>query len=391
MSRNSAGKYSLPAGSTVTDGTTATASQHNTPIQDLEQDANTPRPVVAGGTGADNAAAARTNLGVGSASDVTFASVEVGDGTAAAPSYANTGDTDTGLMFPAADTLAVVTGGVERQRTDAGGRFVAGTTSTPAALYGANTAITGFGFDPSGYIALARDGISALFNRPTTDGDIMQFNRSGTREGWIGVGTAQMTIGAADTLIFGSNGVDKAQLTNSGNWLVGTTDSPGTIYSGTSTAAGFGYDASGYLAQRRNGSMQALNRTGTDGSVSQFYRDGTQVGSISVTTTATAYNTSSDYRLKENVVKLDGAIDRLAKIPVHRFNFTAEPSRTVDGFLAHEVQAHVPEAVTGQKDEVDENGVPVYQAIDQSKLVPLLAAALKEAVARIEALEAKVV
>jgi len=113
------------------------------------------------------------------------------------------------------------------------------------------------------------------------------------------------------------------------------------------------------------------------------------VGSISTSGSATAYNTSSDYRLKENVVDLDGAISRLKLLPVHRFNFIADPDKTVDGFIAHEAAEVVPEAVTGAKDEVDDEGNPVYQGIDQSKLVPLLTAALQEAVAKIESLEAR--
>jgi hypothetical protein len=116
---------------------------------------------------------------------------------------------------------------------------------------------------------------------------------------------------------------------------------------------------------------------------------GTQIGSITCTSSATAYNTSSDYRLKENVVPLTGAIDRLNQLQVHRFNFIADPDKTVDGFLAHEAQAVVPECVTGTKDEVDDDGNPVYQGIDQSKLVPLLTAALQEALAKIETLEAR--
>jgi len=89
------------------------------------------------------------------------------------------------------------------------------------------------------------------------------------------------------------------------------------------------------------------------------------------------------------VVDLDGAIDRVKQIPVHRFNFIANPDETVDGFLAHEVQSIVPEAVTGTQDEVDEDGNPVYQGIDQSKLVPLLTAAIKEQQALIEDLQTR--
>jgi hypothetical protein len=122
----------------------------------------------------------------------------------------------------------------------------------------------------------------------------------------------------------------------------------------------------------------------------RFYNASTAVGTITTTGAATAYNTTSDYRLKENLVPLTGAIDRLQQIPVHRFNFIADPDTTVDGFIAHEAQEIVPECVTGTKDEVDDDGNPVYQGIDQSKLVPLLTAALQEAIAEIESLKDRV-
>ena len=131
---------------------------------------------------------------------------------------------------------------------------------------------------------------------------------------------------------------------------------------------------------------QTFDDTNTRGAI-RFYRSGTQVGSVEVSTTATVYNTSSDYRLKENVVPLTGASDRLNQLQVHRFNFIADPDTTVDGFLAHEAQAVVPECVTGTKDEVDDDGNPVYQGIDQSKMVPLAVAAIQECIKRIEALE----
>tara|TARA_Y100000033_G_C2749731_1_gene113204 strand:- start:1404 stop:1751 length:348 start_codon:yes stop_codon:yes gene_type:complete len=106
-------------------------------------------------------------------------------------------------------------------------------------------------------------------------------------------------------------------------------------------------------------------------------------------TTGVSYNTSSDYRLKENVTELTDGITRIKELQPKRFNFIDDPDRTVDGFLAHEVTA-VPEAISGEKDEVDDEGNPRYQGIDQSKLVPLLTAALQEAIAKIETLEARV-
>jgi hypothetical protein len=115
----------------------------------------------------------------------------------------------------------------------------------------------------------------------------------------------------------------------------------------------------------------------------------TQVGGITLSNSATAFNTSSDYRLKENVVDMTGAVDRVKQLKPSRFNFISEAdSKIVDGFLAHEVSSIVPEAITGSKDEVDTDGNPIYQGIDQSKLVPLLVGAIKELTARIEALEA---
>ena len=114
------------------------------------------------------------------------------------------------------------------------------------------------------------------------------------------------------------------------------------------------------------------------------------VGSISTNANTTVFSTSSDYRLKENVVDITDAITRLYQLNPCRFNFITDSDKTVDGFIAHEVQSVVPEAITGEKDAVDDDGNPVYQGIDQSKLVPLLTAALQEAVGRIETLEAEV-
>ena len=195
----------------------------------------------------------------------------------------------------------------------------------------------------------------------------------------------------ADAIALSTSGVKRFEVNGSGNFLLcgATVTNPGA--GNASTGLAFEAAASGatVLISRGDNAAFYLNRN-NDGSVALFNRSGTGVGNISVTSTATAYNTSSDYRLKENITPLTGAIDRLSQIPVHRFNFKADPTKTVDGFIAHEAQAVVPEAVTGTKDAVDADGNPIYQGIDQSKLVPLLTAALQEAIAKIETLEAKV-
>ena len=113
------------------------------------------------------------------------------------------------------------------------------------------------------------------------------------------------------------------------------------------------------------------------------------VGRISTSGSATSYVTSSDYRLKENIVPISDSISRLNQLKPSRFNFIEEPGKIVDGFIAHEVQDIVPEAIVGEKDEVDEDGGIIPQGIDQAKLVPLLVAAMQELEARVKELENK--
>ncbi len=178
-------------------------------------------------------------------------------------------------------------------------------------------------------------------------------------------------------------------------------DSAGRFMIGKTT---WGWTSPGFQTEANNGQAVTitndgsfsvkhclgLRRDNSDGSVAVFYRGGVQVGSINVTGTNSSFVNSSDYRLKENIIDIDGAINRVKQLAPKRFNFIADADTTVDGFLAHEAQTVVPEAVTGSKDEVDDDGNPVMQGIDQSKLVPLLTAALKEAIAKIETLETKV-
>ena len=132
-------------------------------------------------------------------------------------------------------------------------------------------------------------------------------------------------------------------------------------------------------------------RGGTNNFFMAFYKESNNdlIGSITGSSgTATAFNTSSDYRLKENVSYTFDATTRLKQLKPARFNFKADADTTVDGFLAHEVSSIVPEAITGTKDAVDDDNKPIHQQIDQSKLVPLLVKTIQELEARITALEA---
>ena len=147
-------------------------------------------------------------------------------------------------------------------------------------------------------------------------------------------------------------------------------------------------DAPG-LAQitRSGGEALALNRLASDGSIALFYRQTSQVGSISVTSSATAYNTSSDYRLKENIALMTGALDTVSKLKPVTYKWKADGSEG-QGFIAHELAEVVPDCVTGEKDAVDADGKPVYQGIDTSFLVATLTAAIQELKAEFDAYKA---
>ena len=134
------------------------------------------------------------------------------------------------------------------------------------------------------------------------------------------------------------------------------------------------------------------NATGANYSYLVFGHGSSQIGSVSQNSAGnqTLYNQTSDYRLKENIIHLDGAITRIKQLSPRRFNFIGDSDNTVDGFIAHEVATVVPQAVSGTHDEVDSDNNPVYQQIDQSKLIPVLTAALKEEIAKREALEARI-
>jgi len=179
------------------------------------------------------------------------------------------------------------------------------------------------------------------------------------------------------------------RITSGGHLLLGqdTTQTPGL--NNTTLGCAFenlGANGGAFFASRAGGAGYFVNRN-SDGTVHEFRRSGSVVGSITVSTSATVFNTSSDYRLKENVVDITDGITRVKQLAPKRFNFIADADTTVDGFLAHEAQTVVPEAITGTHNEVDDDNNPVYQGIDQSKLVPLLTAALQEAITKIETLE----
>jgi hypothetical protein len=185
-------------------------------------------------------------------------------------------------------------------------------------------------------------------------------------------------------------------------------DSSGNLIGGSTTSTTGSIVWSNYGKQSLD-----IRRYADTGNVAIFRDDTVVSGTISVSGSSCSYNTSSDYRLKEDWQPMSGSIDRLKNLNPVNFAWKASGER-VDGFLAHEAAEVVPEAVTGEKDAMrteeyevtpavlDDDGnvvteavmgtreVPDYQGIDQAKLVPLLTAALQEAVSKIEALETRI-
>jgi hypothetical protein len=332
--------------------------------------------------------------------------------------------TDAFVGVDTANTILFLTSGTDRARIDPSGRLLVGTSSSTYNISNQSKqaiVVTGNlnrgGLDITGYTGGGSTGASpeVNFNRSigTTDGSVSAINAFGWRLGVIrfngangsgfGVGAEIAAISNSSTytttsspayLSFSTtpNGAnfptERMRITSGGNILIGRTDDGDNAnVEGIRLAAG----GTSYMYASGKTCLSIARQT-DNGTAVEFRRgSGTPiVGTISVTTTATAYNTSSDYRLKENVTPVSDGITRLQQLKPSRFNFIADPDTVVDGFLAHEAQAVVPECVTGEKDAVDDDGNPVYQGIDQSKLVPLLTAALQEAIGRIETLEGMV-
>jgi hypothetical protein len=177
-------------------------------------------------------------------------------------------------------------------------------------------------------------------------------------------------------------------LTAAGALLVGCTSAPNP--GAATTSSGFSLNGDGnnaYIAHKIDNSILGyFRRDGTDGDVFAFYKANSNVGTIAVTTTATAYNTSSDYRLKESAQPLVGGLARVNALKPSVYKWKVNGSAG-EGFIAHELAEVVPLAVTGDKDAVDADGKPAYQGVDMSRIVPILVAAIQELTAEVNALK----
>jgi len=314
------------------------------------------------------------------------------DGSASTPAVQGT-DTNTGIFFPAADTIAFGEGGSEAMRIDSSGNVGIGTSSPGYTLD--VRATTG------SISSTSTTGTNYAKLQCNNTGGSYQFgidNSAGTN---FGSGAAYARViwndSASAPTIFYTNSTERARLDTSGNLMVGLT-TPGTVFSSTGTDRGgyIGKDTTSVVGLVADGRLcMVMNRTTSTGIIVEFKYNGSIVGTISTNGSSTSYNTTSDYRLKHDVQPLTNGLATIASLKPTSYKWNTDNSYG-EGFIAHELQAVIPQAVTGEKDAVNENGSIKPQGVDYSKIVVHLVAAIQELKAdndamkeRIATLEAK--
>ncbi len=376
------------------------------------------------------------------------------DGSAATPAVRGT-DTNTGIFFPAADTIAFAEGGAEIARFDSSGNLGIGTASPSSKLHVAggsgstirNTASAGsswfVGSNVDSYILHNESNTPMVF---TTNGtERMRIDSSGN----VGIGVApsyrlevkgpaatagQLSIhdGTGDTVVSGNNAASLLfQARDTSVRTIAEIDAVNTTTNGTGGAMVFQTRISDTLAERMRidssgNLLVAQSATVLTGTI-QFTFDGFSQQGMCIKNSANSqngaairfidfnnaytgggiyysssnsisYTTSSDYRLKENIAPMTGALAKVAALKPVTYTWKSEPNKTSEGFIAHELQAIIPQAVIGTKDEIeiykDEEGAehsrPRYQSIDTSFLITTLTAAIQEQQALITDLTARI-
>jgi hypothetical protein len=300
------------------------------------------------------------------------------DGSAATPAIRGT-DANTGIFFPAADTIAFSEGGVEAMRIDSSGNVGIGVTPSNAytagkvvqvgvaggaTLYGSSTTLSlssNTNLDAAGAFTYARTSTANYYQQ--VSGEHRWANAPSGTAGNTITFTQAMTLDA------------------SGNLLVGTTSTTNTptqgfVLNNNTSAANIGI---GHATGTSNGST-FIN----------FCYNGSQIGTIYQATTSTVfYQTTSDYRLKENVKRLENGLDTVLKLNPVTYTWKRGGEHD-EGFIAHEVKELMPNIVYGEKDALNEDSSIKPQGIDYGRLTPFLAAAIQEQQVLIQSLTTRI-
>ena len=366
------------------------------------------------------------------------------DGSAATPAIRGT-DTNTGIFFPAADTIAFAEGGAEIARFDSSGNLGIGTatinnvvttyrgagvnnyiqfTNSTTGTASTDGCLIGVSADDTALRLRVLEAAPMIFT--TSDTERMRIDSSGN----VGIGTSSpTTVGGVALCVYDSS-APRIRLTNSTTGNTSTVggeltiagsdfimenrttsanirwynngsermrmDSSGNLLVNTTSATG----SSKFVVAADTTSVNPMTVNNTRSTAATdysilFYRNASLVGSVQTTLSATSYVTSSDYRLKDNIAPMTGALAKVTQLKPVTYKWKVDGSDG-QGFIAHELQTVVPDCVTGTKDAVDADGNPVYQGIDTSFLVATLTSAIQEQQviinelkSRIETLESK--
>jgi hypothetical protein len=329
--------------------------------------------ITAGGVGIAKALYVGTNATVAGALGVTGVTT-VQAGTVAAPAITTSGDTNTGIFFPAADTIAFTKGGAEAMRIDSSGNVGIGTTSP--STYGKFVVAGG---DGNTQFNVGTNGVLRIAGYNSTYSGALLESVNTTQSAYLPI-----AINGSYTVLATGN-TERMRIDGSGNVLIGGTTVRNTAkitneFTGTNGMA--------FYCVQNTSAVDFAIFTANAGTACGFI---SRVG----TTAAVVYTTTSDYRLKENVIPITGALARVAALKPVTFTWK-DGGAAAEGFIAHEFAEVCPNGVTGEKDGVDEGGNPKYQSMDASSAISILVAAMQEQqalitslTARIAALEAK--
>lgn len=302
-------------------------------------------------------------------------------GSNTAPAITTTGDTNTGIFFPAADTIAFSEGGAEAMRINSSGDVAIGSTnSDPLSLIrDRNLAIVTTG--TSGALTIVGGGNARI-----------DFGVGATRTFGIYSDTANFTeifTTTALPLVFSTNNSEAMRIAATGVVLIGSA----TVFSGANSKLSALWDPSS-----QNGfTLKASGATFSNPAIVFRTSTDTTSGSISQAASTVTYSTSSDYRLKENIAPMTGALNKVALLKPVTYTWKIDNSAG-QGFIAHELKEVVPDCVTGEKDAVetytDEEGIEQTrikpQGVDTSFLVATLTAAIQEQQALITSLTSRI-
>jgi hypothetical protein len=290
------------------------------------------------------------------------------DGSAATPAVQGT-DANTGMFFPAADTIAFAEGGTEAMRLDASGNVGIGTTTPGARL------------DVSG---ASNTAVARIISTDSTRCDL-RFQTSGSNSGLYFGNSTTFDLGrlfydnAGNNMVFVTNSAERARITSGGTLCLNAANP--TINSKTPLLLAYQTPSQPPISCYVNTTSAANQIT--------FHNPNGEVGQINSGGTGVSYNTGSDYRLKHDVSPLIGGLATIAALKPSTYKWNADDSHG-EGFIAHELAEHIPLAVTGEKDAVNADGSIKPQGVDYSKIVVHLVAAVQELTTKLEAAEARI-